>query len=174
LLTRNASTTINGGGSTTFTILFGADADEQGERSATVSINSNDGTANPYTFGIAGKVESTVALEPDIDIYYQNIDIENHMGSIGLGSVNDKLLKQYVFHIVNMGDADLHIDSVLVEGDGFGLVEDVVTPLAPSDTANLKISFSSSTSGTYNGSIIIENDDPDESPFHIDVTVRVL
>ncbi|MBN1699938.1 MAG: choice-of-anchor D domain-containing protein [Spirochaetales bacterium] len=172
-LQTNAALAIEAGEETAFTIYFTSEGDDAGEYRASVTIKSNDSIRNPFTFYITGSIVQSHPAEPDIDVYYQNINIKPGDTSVDLGTVRIDQIRQYVFHMTNMGDAEFTLSGIEITGDGFELLPYEIESIAVSDSVNFKVSFTSSESGSHSGTILIDSKDPYDYLFGFNVMVLV-
>jgi hypothetical protein len=163
-------------GNTSFTISF--DPTALGTRSGTVSITNSDGDENPYNFSIQG----TGGNYPEFQLEYNGTEIVDDDTTPGTAEGTDfgedlQLLDNYspihTFQIINFGASELSLGGtpcVSLSGIDFSLVEDAPSSIAAGDTAEFKVKFSASTTGTRNGTISIANNDNDENPYNFSIT----
>lgn len=107
-------------------------------------------------------------------------DIEVDPASIAFGELNvfddDGAASATVSEIVtvsNVGEGDLHIDTITLADDDaveFELSAITSVLINPSGSAQFTVSFTPQTSASYDNSVLIESDDPDEPVVEIPLT----
>lgn len=120
---------------------------------------------------------TVTALAPEIDVQGNGMSIADgdttpsfgdstDFGGIDLGSALDR-----TFVIANTGTSDLILTSsppVLISGANagdFSVISQPSSPIAPGNTATVKIRFSPGAAGLRQATVTIENNDTDENPF---------
>ena len=156
-----------GGGSTTFNVNFTPTG--RGNRTAAISIASNDGDEGTYVINLSG-----TGLAPEIAVD-QSGNI-NSGGSKSFGNVQIGTNSSLTFTISNSGDADL---TGLVAGlsgtsaSEYSITTSPAAPVAgPSGSTNMTVRFTPTGRGARPAVLSITNNDPDgsESPFVINLT----
>jgi len=159
---------LSGGGS--FTLAPNATRDlkvrfkptSESDKSAYIEIRSNDPNEDPKNVNIYGK---GVKYEPDITA---------DPGSYNFGSVKVGETKDKTFQIKNVGNANLSVYSTTMTGsddDEFYIISGGGSyTLTPGSTRNLKIQFKPDSPGSKNAKVRLNNNDPDENPFYIDLS----
>ena len=167
-VTQNPETKISSGGSTTFEVTFSPSSG--GKRTATVSIANNDADENPYTFAIQG-----TGNVPDINVKGKNGQVilsgdltPSVTDGTDFGSVSAQARAQVKqdFYIENLGSATLSISGVKIEGTqagDFRITHEPITTLSPAESTRLEITFAPQARGIRNATIMIPNNDKDES-----------
>ncbi len=173
--TAPALTTITTSQTTTFQITF--DPNDNGLRSAVVSISNNDSDENPYDFNIQG-----TGLAPEIAVSGngQNIvsgDVTPSTGDatdMGSHDINTGT-NNAVFTIQNTGVASLDLTGgtlVVVGGTNpgdFSITANPTTPIAVGGSTSFTVHFDPTAIGIRVATISIANTDADENPFTFDV-----
>ncbi len=171
-LTTDATSPVTPGGETTFTITF--DPSAIGLRQATISIASNDGDENPYTFSIQG---TGTGPAPEMDVLGNGISIPSGDASprtadnTDFGDVTVGNSQTLTFTIANTGSVDLNLSGtpiVTISGThaaDFTLAADATTPVASGGTTTFQITFTPGATGLRQATISIANDDSDENPY---------
>ena len=145
-----------------------------GQRTATVTIPNDDWDENPYTFDIQG-TES--AYPPEIRVEHPAGIAVNDGSStpISFGSsVGICTTVAKTFTVKNDGLSDLHIQAPTINGAHAPefVVSSAPTLLTipPSSSSTFDVSFTPSNIGARNAALHIVSDDPNESPFDIQLT----
>ncbi len=175
LVTSQPGSSIAASGSDTFVIQF--DPSASGMRSATVSIASDDGDENPYTFNIQGTGSAT----PEIDISGSGLSISD--GSTSVSVLNDTDFGNtdisygstvHTFTISNIGSGDLSLSNfpavVAVSGahaSDFTVTQQPASATVTSQggTQTFQITFNPPSTGLRQASVSITSNDADESPY---------
>ncbi|MBK8092952.1 MAG: choice-of-anchor D domain-containing protein [Verrucomicrobiaceae bacterium] len=166
-LTGPAVTTLAAGESTTITIAFTPAA--AGQRTAALSITSNDTDENPYDIALSGIYASPeIAVEQPV-----GTNLTDGSGSLSLPTTNvGSSSAATTFTIRNTGSADLSGISITKDGSHPGDFS-VSTPpatIAPGGSATFTVTFSPALGGTRTSAIHITSNDADENPFDISLT----
>ena len=173
--TTQPSTPVAPGGSETFTIRF--DPSTAGSRNATISIASDDGDENPFTFDIMG----TGTVTPEMDITGNSVSIPDgttttstaDFTDFGDTDVNNSGTTVHTFSINNSGSGGLTLTGppyVGVSGthaSDFTITQQPVsgTVTASGGSQTFEITFDPPTTGLRQATVSISSDDPDESPY---------
>ncbi|MEJ2556049.1 MAG: choice-of-anchor D domain-containing protein, partial [Anaerolineae bacterium] len=160
---------IDPGGSATFTVqLLSGSA---GNKTGSVSIQSNDPNDNPFSFTLIGTVEAAPAPAISItDASGQSVP-KGSLYDVGSTQVNVNLDREFVIH--NSGSAALDVN-VSVTGSGFSLASGPPPSIAAGDSASFGVRLSSGTAGTKTGQVSISNNDPDDNPYSFNLTGQVV
>ena len=161
------------GGSTTFTVRF--DPSGAGLRTAELSIANSDSDENPYNFSLQG----SGLVYPEIDVQGNTISIDSgdilpdpadgtDFGSTAVagGTVS------HSFTILNTGDGDLSLtgtSKVAVTGvnpGDFSVSLQPASPIAPDGSSTFTVVFNPIAGGVRTATIVIANNDSDESPYY--------
>ena len=149
----NASTTISVALNTT----------TPGTYSGSLSLNNNDSNESPFDFAISGTVKP--ALAPEIQVLNGTVDIaDGSTTAINFGdtTVGNTLTK--TFTIKNTGTDALSLSNLKLP-DGFSLVGTLPTSVAANASTTISVALNTTTPGTYSGSLSLNNNDSNESPF---------
>ena len=166
----SALTAISAGTTETFTItLSGAST---GTFNSTVSIVNDDSNENPFTFNITGTI--TAAPEPEINLFAGTDNTgaaitDAQPTAIDFGSAVQTTDITQTFAIENTGTADLNISGISVTGTDF-TVSSALTAISAGTTETFTITLSGASTGTFNSTVSIVNDDSNENPFTFDIT----
>ena len=136
-----------------------------GNVSATVTIDSNDPDEAPYSFDVKGYGDP--APIEDIHLKQGSTDIPDG-GSFDFGQVTGSSTKQ--FTIENVGTEDLQITNILLQDGDPNFTLDLagtVFLLTPGASTTFKVTFIPSGSGIKYTNLIINNTDPDETPYNV-------
>lgn len=161
---------IGAGGEATFRVrLYSLTA---GTFTGSVSITNNDPNDNPFNFSLSGSV--TAAPAPRIRIVDNSSGglLVNKYSVVNYGSTVLNNPVDHVFMIHNDGNATLSITNptMIVSGTGFSLASSPPSSIAAGGSGSFTVRFLSATAGTFNGSISINNNDPNNNPFPFSVT----
>lgn len=165
------ATTLAPGIETTFTVTF--TAANQGARSATLRIASNDANENPFDLPLTG----TATIPPNLS----EITIERVGGAaltngatvnFGTRMLNDD--ETLTFKIRNDGTEDLSLGEFTTSGANSGEFiasgTGLVNVLAPAAEVNFTITFTATVKGQRTAKLQIANGDTTENPFEINLT----
>jgi hypothetical protein len=157
------TTPIDPGNTTNFRIRLLSNT--PGTYTGTVTFNTNVADIPTYRIDLRGTVGA-----PEIRVVSGD-GITLTSGSLyTMQSTTVAMPVSRAFTIYNDGIAPLHISNPasLVSGTGFS---EIGTPpaaeIAPNSSTTFRVRLLSNSAGTYNGAITIQNDDPDENPFII-------
>ena len=163
IITQQPATSLESGGNTSFIIRFAPTS--SGNKSALLSIASNDPDENPYQINLNGIV---ISAGPEIDIPQAP-----NGGTYNFGTV--KTPKSVTFTIRNLGDAPLLLTGnppVDLEGENFqefSVTQPGTTTIQPGASTTFRVTISPVTSGPKSAFLIIFNNDADENPYEIDL-----
>lgn len=155
-----SNTTVEPQSSTSLTVRFAPVTEKA--YSGSITIPSNDSDENPVTINLGG---SGVIIAGEI---YVTSGVQD-FGDVYVNSSADAQ-----FTVENIGNGELIISSITVSGAQFSLVNDDVSnsTLSPGGSASFTVRFSPSNAGTFNGSVAIASDDPDEPDTVVSLTGR--
>ncbi|MEH2376558.1 choice-of-anchor D domain-containing protein, partial [Nostoc sp.] len=139
-----------------------------GTYSGSFSLNNNDINESPFDFAISGTVTT-----PEIQVLNGTIDItDGSTTAINFGdtTVGDSLTK--TFTIKNTGTGALKLSNLKLP-DGFSLVGTLPTSVAVNASTTISVALNPTTSGTYGGSLSLNNNDINESPFDFAISGTV-
>jgi hypothetical protein len=133
---------------------------------------------SPAQYGEVADILYILSNDPDnglVEIpmsgfgYYLSPDIELQSTSIDFGGVMDGLTTVEVFHIYNMGEGVLELDTIYCT-EPFSIVQPNGT-VAPGDSLSLAISFSPDDETTFAGELtIVAGNDPDEDTLAVNLS----
>lgn len=157
--------------STNFTIQYNASA--EGTSSGVVSFGSNDPLANPFTFNVTGSAAGVVQ-GPRVTFKNGGVTVANG-GSVSFGLAAPGSVSKRTFTVLNSGTDPLVLDEPIVTpGTNFGLTSGLTaTTLAPGDSATFVVSMGTAQTGFYTGSVSFTSNDPNQSPFKVNLTGSV-
>jgi len=145
--------------------------------SATVTIASDDADEGSYTFLVTGSGASGPPV-PDINIRQGSTQLPNGSGLFHFENVmadgdNNATSAWVTFTIENLGTGYLHVSKYWLRYydsyPPFDWENREAGDLAPGDSFTFDLRFDPETSGFQRGTIIIDNDDPDESQYSFDI-----
>ena len=182
-ISQNVFTPIPSGAGTTLSILFNPSA--AGLRTATVSIQNNDGDENPFNFAIAG---TGLLDNPEIRVLGSGVEIVNGDNTPSLADDTDfgvllspssSGLKTYT--IENSGPDNLSLSGMpTVRVMGTHATDFRVTAFPSSafllagESTTFTVMLSPNGIGERTATIEIENNDLDEAPYTFDVKATVM
>ena len=169
--TQPSATVATGGGTTSFTVEF--DPSATGARSATITIDNNDGNEDPYNFSIAG-----TGIQQEINLQGNSNSIANgdvtpaasdhtDFGSVDI--VGGTLSRTYT--VQNVGTDTLNLDGtprVVVSGAGaadFTVTAQPTATVSAGGSTTFSILFNPSTAGVRSATVSIDNNDTNEDPY---------
>ncbi len=172
------SSSIAGGGSTTFTITFSPGVGAVGIRTATISIVTNDSSENPYNFTIQGNGVSPASGVSEIDVQGNGITIASGDSTPSITDNTDFGSNQVItnpltqtFTIRNYGGSNLTLTGTplvsLTGSTDFTLVTLPTTPVASLGSTTFSIRFNPSSTGAKTATVSIANNDAtgSENPY---------
>ncbi len=142
-----------------------------GAKSATIHVSSNDSDENPFdlllTGTSTGAPEIAIRQASGSDLTSGAAIINFNSAEIGSGSVSETLIIQ------NNGSTNL--TNISLTADGVHLSQFTISPLlksslVPGESTQIQISFLPQSAGTKSAAIHIASNDPDENPFHINLS----
>ncbi len=145
---------------------------------STLVISSTDPDENPYRINLTGTGIASTTPVADIDVIVNGSSVANN-GSFAFGSSNSGTLVQKSLTIYNTGNAPLTITGAAVtlpvgtaagtpQPFGVGVTPSVV--IAPGSTYGTSLNFAPTVAGIYSATLQLTSNDPDESPYTINVT----
>ncbi|WP_395752286.1 choice-of-anchor D domain-containing protein [Prosthecobacter sp.] len=145
---------------------------------STLVISSTDPDENPYRINLTGTGSASTSPVPDIDVTVNGGSVGNN-GSFAFGTSNSGTMVQKSLTLYNTGTATLTITGATVTqpvGTTTGTPQPFsawVTPpvsIAPGSSYSTWLNFSPTVAGTYNATVQLTSNDPDESPYTINVS----
>ncbi|GEM_PF-6205090 len=157
--------TIPAGGSHSFTLRFAPT--ELGDFNGTLRLTSDDPDLNRghYSFSIKGRGEAgqLQVSSPDTEIANGDnspSDAENtRFGSAVAGTERSQTLT-----LENVGNGTLNLTDAAVSSAAFRL-QNFTGSLAPGESQTATLYFEAPIAGTFNGTLSIDSNDPDDDPF---------
>ena len=129
---------------------------EQGEHNATLTLGTNDPDTPTVNVALSG--QATPQPEPQISLSPLSLAFgELQVGDSQQGEVT----------ITNEGEAALAVSSIAVTGNGYTQSQDCADSVAPLSACTITVTFAPTTSGSFDGSLIIESDDADEGSLSV-------
>lgn len=161
------STSIAPGASGTFRIrLHSATA---GAKTARVNLLNNDASVPNFFFNLQGQVTGT-GPQPDIRVVSgDGVTISPGLLYTGFPSTPAGTPTSRAFVIYNDGTADLTVSGVTVTGSAFSLIVAPPATIAPGSSGVFRVRIHAATAGTYNGTVSVGSNDPDENPLGFSV-----
>jgi Ca2+-binding RTX toxin-like protein len=157
----NASTTIS----------VALNATTVGSYSGSFSLNNNDSDESPFNFVMSGTVKPVPV--PEIQVLNGKVNIADGSTTaikFGENIVGNTLSK--TFTIKNTGTAALNLSNLQLP-DGFSLVGTLPMSVAANASTDMVVALSTTTPGSYGGTVILANNDSDESPFDFAISGTV-
>ncbi|MEH2025225.1 choice-of-anchor D domain-containing protein [Nostoc sp.] len=150
------------------------DAGSNAFNSVTKNI-PQDGDGNGSTVIDIGAYEAPgrSTKTPEIQVLNGTVDItDGSTSAINFGEtlVGETLTK--TFTIKNTGIAALNLSNLKLP-DGFSLVGTLPTSVAANASTTISVALNSTTPGTYGGSLSLNNNDTNESPFNFAISGTV-
>ncbi len=161
-------TELNQNESTIITVQF--DPSVVGTRNAVLNVGSNDFDEATYVINLTG-----TAVNPEIDVRYFLTGSNSYFGDTVIGGTNPS---QRTYTISNLGDHTLNLDSITITGtnaDEFALQNSSFpSELAPGESTSISVEFTPTDIGIRAATLVIENNDLDESSYIINLTGNAL
>jgi len=143
-----------------------------GTFNGSLNVQSNDGDEAAFNLPVAGTV-----ITPEIVVTETSAGaVSDGAGMpIAFGTTRQGTPVSRTFTIANTGTAPLLVRG-LTAPDGFARLNPPAFPLAVAlgETISFSLSLTATASGDFAGSVVIDNDDDDESLFDFPVTGRVI
>lgn len=145
---------------------------------STLTISSTDPDENPYRINLTGTSVASTTPVADVDLAVNGGLVANN-GSFSFGTVNSGTGVQKSLTIYNTGNSTLTITGATVTqpvGTPAGTQQPFsmwVTPpmvIAPGTSHGTWLNFAPTAAGTYNATVQLFSNDPDESPYTINVS----
>ncbi|MEH1923962.1 choice-of-anchor D domain-containing protein [Nostoc sp.] len=142
-----------------------------GTYSGSFSLNNNDSNESPFNFVISGIVKPVPT--PEIQVLNGTVDIaDGSTTAINFGDVTVGNTLTKTFTIKNTGTAALNLSNLQLP-NGFSLVGTLPTSVAANASTIISVALNTTTSGTYSGTLILGNNDSNESPFDFAISGTV-
>ncbi|WP_298118233.1 choice-of-anchor D domain-containing protein [Flavobacterium sp.] len=172
-------TTIAVGASIDFVVTFSPTA--SGTRNTTLTIVNNDSNENPYDFVIQGT--GTIVSSIDINVLGNTISIpDNSLYPIGTNHTafpvtNVLATSTRIFTIENLGSTNLSLTGtpyITITGPHASSFSITIQPSSNSipggSSLTFEVTFAPTSLGAKNATIIISNDDTDESIYNFNIS----
>jgi hypothetical protein len=165
------NTTIAPGQQDTFTLLVSTTT--PGDRSGTVSIASNDGDENPFTFPVHASVGVSAVSNAEINVLLNGDSVASG-GTIDFGTAPiGGTSPQRTITVQNLGSEALSLGQVALPA-GYTLIDGLNSnSLDPGASDTFTVKLETSLAGTRNGQATISNSDSDENPYVLNFTGKV-
>ena len=149
----NASTTIS----------VALNSTTPGTYSGNFSLNNNDSNESPFDFAISGIIKPAPA--PEIQVLNGIFNIaDGNTSAINFGYTTAGNTLTKTFTIKNIGTAALNLSNLKLP-DGFSLVGTLAPSVAVNASTTISVALNTIKVGSYGGSLSLNNNDSDESPF---------
>jgi len=165
-----ATTVLEAGDSTTFTVSFAAGV--SGPRTAVLHVASNDPDKNPFDINLTG-FSLPVGPLPNIVIEIPKGSAVPSGGSKNLGTVAAGKKLNATFTVHNNGNANLTGTAVSVTGPNaaeFKVTAKLTAAIKPGKTKTFKVQFAPASAGVKSAQLHITSNDPDGSPYLVNLT----
>jgi Ca2+-binding RTX toxin-like protein len=132
-----------------------------------------DGDGNGTALIDIGAYEAPRITIPEIQVLNGTVDlVDGSTSAINFGSVFVGSTLTKTFTIKNTGTAALNL-STLKLPDGFSLVGTLPTSVAANASTTITVALNTTTPGTYSGTLVLGNNDSNESPFDFAISGTV-
>jgi len=158
-------TSVAANASTTITVALNTTT--PGTYGGTLILSNNDIDEGTFDFAISGTVKPVPT--PEIQVLNGTVDIADGMTTIDFGNTIVGNTLTETFTIQNIGTAALNLSNLELP-DGFSLVGTLPTSVAANASTTITVALNTNTPGTYSGSLILSNNDSNESPFDFAIT----
>lgn len=158
------------------------DEDGNGDKDVASISRSPDGGPFVAKSGTPGRSNGIVVLSPEIVVLGNQLSIEDGDRSpdvddgtdLGSAVQNAASLTQ-TFAIANVGDGQLTLGRLEIDGsNGFSVTQPHTMVVEPGDQTTFVVAFSPTVIGTQSATVLIANDDDDESPYSFSVAAETL
>jgi hypothetical protein len=134
-----------------------------GSYGGTLILGNNDTDESSFDFAISGIVKPAPA--PEIQVLNGTVDIaDGSTTAINFGDVITGNTLSKTFTIKNTGTDALNLSNLKLP-DGFSLVGTLPTSVAANASTAITVALNTTTPGSYGGTLILGNNDTDESSF---------
>ncbi len=169
----NPSLTVPAGGSTTFDITFSPGS--PGVKAAAITIANNDPDESGYVINLTG---TGVAIVPEIQVTMGATNY-NHGSTYTFASTTQGSTASAIFEIRNQGTANLVLSGtprVAITGADAGYFSVLTQPggiILPGANSTFSVQFNPITTGGKTATLVIANNDADESSYTITLSGSV-
>ncbi|MEH2050724.1 choice-of-anchor D domain-containing protein [Nostoc sp.] len=162
-------TSVAANASTTISVVLNTTT--PGTYSGSFSLNNNDSNESPFNFVISGIVKPVPT--PEIQVLNGTVDIaDGSTTTINFGDVTVGNTLTKTFTIKNTGTTALNLSNLELP-NGFSLVGTLPTSVAANASTTISVALNTTTPGTYSGTLILGNNDSNESPFDFAISGTV-
>ncbi|HWS70791.1 MAG TPA: choice-of-anchor D domain-containing protein, partial [Thermoanaerobaculia bacterium] len=142
-----------------------------GSYSGTVTVASDDPDTPSYRFTVTGTVLPPPAGDIAVIRDWDGTPMANGGTFVFPDPVVVGATQSRRFRIDNTGNANLNLTNpaAIVSGTCFHQIEDPVTPILPGGSSWVRVRFQCASAGTFQGTVSIASDDPDENPYQFAV-----
>ncbi|MEQ8850893.1 MAG: choice-of-anchor D domain-containing protein [Phycisphaerales bacterium] len=148
------------------------DADSQGTFAGTISFTTNDDDENPFNFTVTGFVGG-IPDPAQARVERGSFDIPNG-ASHDHGSTFQGQPLERAYRIYNDGEVDLDCFNLQVPA-GYTITKDIPNnDIVGGGSKTFKVELDATAPGVYAGVISFQSNDPDDSPYIINVTGEVF
>ena len=166
------ATSLAAGGSTTFTVVFSPK--QGGVRQASVSVSSDDGDENPYTFALQGMgYAGEIAIQGNGNEIAHNSETPTFQNGTDLGPAtpgSTGIVQGY--KIQNKGVGRLFLTAtplvkVTCDNDptDFAVTLNPLNNIGPLSSTRFNVTFRPKSEGTKTATVYVANSDPDEGGY---------
>tara|TARA_Y100000589_G_scaffold175856_2_gene166885 strand:- start:134 stop:4666 length:4533 start_codon:yes stop_codon:yes gene_type:complete len=157
--------------SATFTVEM--DTSSIGDKSGSITFNSNDADESPYTVLLEGTV-TAAPVPQEVKVTYSGGEITDGQGTaIDFGDLDyGDSEPEITFTVSNIGDKKLTTSGLNV-GSGFSIVEGLDQSINAGESDTFTIRMLTNAAGEKNASIKFYSNDEDEATFNFDITGSV-
>ena len=140
-------------------------ADNIGSFTDTITIVSNDLDNGNFEIGLMGDV--TVVPVPDIEVQSQSSSLP---GVVEFGTVKEGNDMVLTFDILNNGNADLQVISIVSSNSEFA-ISSITLPatIVSLGSAAFDVTMNTDSTGVFESMISITSNDPDQNPYSFNV-----
>ncbi len=158
-------TSVGANASTTITVALNTTT--PGTYGGTLIFSNNDSNESPFDFAISGTVKP--APTPEIQVLNGTVDIADGKTTIDFGNTTVGKTLTETFTIQNIGTAALYLSNLELP-DGFSLVGTLLTSVSANTSSTITVALNTTTPGIYGGTLILSNNDSNESPFDFTIS----
>ncbi|MFN6513712.1 MAG: choice-of-anchor D domain-containing protein [Nostoc sp. CreGUA01] len=158
-------TSVAANASTTITVALNTTT--PGTYGGTLIFSNNDSNESPFDFAISGTVKP--APTPEIQVLNGTVDIADGKTTIDFGNTTVGKTLTETFTIQNIGTAALYLSNLELP-DGFSLVGTLPTSVSANTSSTITVALNTTTPGIYGGTLILSNNDSNESPFDFTIS----
>ncbi|MEM7392869.1 MAG: choice-of-anchor D domain-containing protein, partial [Verrucomicrobiota bacterium] len=160
------TTVLNSGETTTVTVVFTPGAG--GPRTAALHIVSNDADENPFDIDLTGG-----GIEPDLAVEQPvGSNLVDGVSVVDFGSAVIGASNTLIFTLRNTGNANIQglaVNVIGLHAVEFTAVRNGPPGMPPGATRTVTVTFSTASVGPRTATLQVTSNDPDESPFDIDL-----